>query len=223
MFVELPKIGNAWDDILAPVFAKEEFRELWSFLNVQYQNATVFPPKEKIFTALQVTPPERVKVILLGQDPYIRPGQAQGMAFSVPPEEPLPHSLQNIFKEMQTDIGKHPQNGCLLPWALQGVLLLNSVLTVDEGLSNSHQGKGWESVTDHIFQYLASSSEPKVYVLWGNSARAKATMIHSPIHLVIQGVHPSPLSAHRGFFGSRPFSQINAFLKKNSLQEIRFC
>lgn len=206
-------IGNTWDTLLADAFAAPEYRQLTAFLDDRYASATIYPPRDRVFTALTLTPPEAVRVVIVGQDPYIRPGQAQGLAFSVPPGEPLPPSLQNIYKEMHSDLGSAPSSGCLFPWALQGVLLLNTVLTVEAGQSLSHQGKGWESFTDSVFRILGAWERPLVFVLWGAPAQKKETFVMNASHLVLKAPHPSPLSAHRGFFGSRPFSQINRFLE----------
>lgn len=215
-------IGNAWDTLLADGFASPEYLRLTQFLEERYANATIYPPRDRIFTALALTPPEAVRVVIVGQDPYIRPNQAQGLAFSVPPGEALPPSLQNIFAEMREDIGYAPPSGCLFPWALQGVLLLNTVLTVEAGQSASHQGKGWESFTDRIFRFLGARERPLVFVLWGAPAQKKEAFVTNASHLVLKAPHPSPLSAYRGFFGSRPFSAINRFLERLGDAPIRW-
>ena len=208
-------IGNAWDAVLADALGAPSFQTLQGFLDTRYAQGTVYPPRDRVFTALQLTPPETVRAVIVGQDPYIRPNQAQGLAFSVPPGEPLPPSLQNIYRELRDDLGSAPANGCLFPWALQGVLLLNAVLTVDAGQSNSHQNQGWEAFTDSVFRYLGAQTRPLAFILWGAPAQRKAALVTNPAHLVLKAPHPSPLSAHRGFFGSRPFSQANRFLVEN--------
>jgi uracil-DNA glycosylase len=213
-------IGNAWDAILAGAFGAPSFQALQGFLDARYAEGTVYPPRDRVLAALQLTPPETVRAVIVGQDPYIRPNQAQGLAFSVPPDEPLPPSLQNIYRELRDDLGAAPANGCLFPWALQGVLLLNAVLTVEAGQSNSHQGKGWEEFTDSVFRHLGARERPLAFILWGAPAQRKAALVINPAHLILRAPHPSPLSAHRGFFGSRPFSQVNRFLMENGDGEI---
>jgi uracil-DNA glycosylase len=175
--------------------------------------ATVYPPAPLTFRALELTPPESVRVVLLGQDPYHGPGQAEGLSFSVPPGVKPPPSLRNIFKELSSDLGlPTPRTGHLGPWARRGVLLLNSVLTVEAGQAGSHRKRGWEPFTDALIAHLASRDQPMVFLLWGAYAQAKAGLVEKPTHLVLRAPHPSPLSAHGGFFGARPFSQANAFL-----------
>jgi uracil-DNA glycosylase len=174
---------------------------------------TIYPPEDEVFTAFRLTPLKEARVLILGQDPYHGPGQAHGLAFSVRPGVRPPPSLANIFKELKSDLGcRIPNNGSLVPWAQQGVMLLNAVLTVREGQPNSHKGKGWERFTDAVIRLLAAREEPVVFVLWGSYAIKKAGLIDTTRHTIVQSVHPSPLSARRGFFGSRPFSQINAAL-----------
>ncbi len=206
-------IGNAWDQVLAGEFAAEYYRKLWEFLDQAYASRTVYPPKELVFEAFRLTPPDRVRVVILGQDPYIREGQAHGVALSVPPGVALPPSLKNIFKELTSDCGHPaPSSGDLTKWARQGVLLLNTVLTVEAGKSGSHANLGWERFTDAVIRYLNSRPEPVAFLLWGKPAQRKQKLITNPWHGVFVAPHPSPLSAHTGFFGSRPFSSANAFL-----------
>ncbi|MBF2053274.1 MAG: uracil-DNA glycosylase [Candidatus Sericytochromatia bacterium] len=198
-----------WDTpALEPHWAKLE-----AFLDAEYASQTVYPPRKDLFQALQPCPPEAVRVLILGQDPYHQPGQAHGLSFSVPPGQKLPPSLRNIFTELQSDLGcAAPASGSLLPWARQGVLLLNTVMSVRAGQAGSHAGQGWEPLSDALIAGLSTQSKHLVCLLWGRWAQAKAPLI-DPRHTILQGPHPSPLSAYRGFFGSRPFSQINAALQ----------
>lgn len=208
-------IGNDWDEILAGEFEKEYYLELRRFLIWEYRHTQVYPDMYDIFNALKETPYSKVKAVILGQDPYHEPGQAHGLAFSVQKGIPQPPSLVNIFKELSDDLGIQPpppDNGCLIPWAKQGVLLLNTALTVRAHQANSHRGKGWEILTDRIIQLLNERETPMVFLLWGANARAKTSLITNRNHLVITGPHPSPLSAYRGFFGGRYFSRTNDFL-----------
>ncbi|MGN1360003.1 MAG: uracil-DNA glycosylase [Kiritimatiellia bacterium] len=206
-------LGNDWDDILREAFAQPSYLALREFLKREYTSRTVYPPMELIYTALRLTPYASTKVVILGQDPYHEPGQAQGLAFSVPKGVPLPPSLRNIFNELESDLGIPPAtNGNLFGWAKQGVLLLNTVLTVAHGLANSHRGRGWEILTDTIVSKLAARTKPLVFLLWGRNAQEKRRLITAPQHLILEAPHPSPLSASRGFFGCRHFSQANAFL-----------
>lgn len=208
-------IGNDWDEILAGEFEKEYYLELRRFLIWEYRHTQVYPDMYDIFNALKETPYSKVKAVILGQDPYHEPGQAHGLAFSVQKGIPQPPSLVNIFKELSDDLGIQPpppDNGCLIPWARQGVLLLNTALTVRAHQANSHRGKGWEILTDRIIQLLNERETPMVFLLWGANARAKTSLITNRNHLVITGPHPSPLSAYRGFFGGRYFSRTNDFL-----------
>ncbi|MBQ1490155.1 MAG: uracil-DNA glycosylase [Eubacterium sp.] len=208
-------IGNDWDKILAGEFEKEYYLELRRFLIWEYRHTQVYPDMYDIFNALKETPYSKVKAVILGQDPYHEPGQAHGLAFSVQKGIPQPPSLVNIFKELSDDLGIQPpppDNGCLIPWAKQGVLLLNTALTVRAHQANSHRGKGWEILTDRIIQLLNERETPMVFLLWGANARAKTSLITNRNHLVITGPHPSPLSAYRGFFGGRYFSRTNDFL-----------
>lgn len=207
---------NDWDELLADEFQKEYYQRLRRILAAEYQNHTIFPDMYHIFNAFVQTPYRAVKVVILGQDPYHEPGQAHGLSFSVQDGTPLPPSLQNIYKELQSDLGIPPaKTGDLTPWAKQGVLLLNATLTVRSGMANSHQSLGWQTFTDHVISLLDQAKQPLVFVLWGSYARQKTALLTNPKHLILQSAHPSPLSAYRGFFGSRPFSRINQFLTEN--------
>ncbi len=212
---------TTWRPILIEETRKPYFQNLLRFVAKQRQQGTVFPADEEVFAALHLTPIEQVKVLILGQDPYHDDGQAHGLCFSVRPGIAIPPSLLNIFKELRSDLGcKMPNNGYLTHWAEQGVLLLNTVLTVQAHQANSHQGKGWETFTDAVIAAVNAKTEPVVFVLWGANARKKLALIDTRRHAVIESPHPSPLSAHRGFFGSRPFSKINAALRKAGKAEI---
>lgn len=207
---------NDWAKYLDAELQQPYYRELRQFLIGEYRTRTIYPDMYSIFNALHYTAYESVKAVILGQDPYHERGQAHGLSFSVQEGVEPPPSLMNIFKELQTDVGcTIPDNGCLKAWADQGVLLLNAVLTVREHQANSHQGKGWERFTDRIIELLNARERPIAFVLWGNYARQKKRLITSARHLIIESAHPSPLSAHRGFFGSRPFSRVNEFLISN--------
>ncbi len=206
-------IGNDWDSILTGEFDKEYYKELRKFLVSEYRTTTIYPDMHDIFNALKYTPYENVKVVILGQDPYHEPGQAHGLCFSVKKGVPKPPSLVNIFKELEADLGiAPPSHGCLTDWAAQGVLLLNTVLTVRRGQANSHKGKGWEIFTDRVIALLNEREKPIVFILWGANAKSKREIITNPNHIIITGAHPSPLSAHNGFFGGRYFSRTNAYL-----------
>lgn len=206
-------IGNDWDSILTGEFDKEYYKELRKFLVSEYRTTTIYPDMHDIFNALKYTPYENVKVVILGQDPYHEPGQAHGLCFSVKKGVPKPPSLVNIFKELEADLGiAPPSHGCLTDWAAQGVLLLNTVLTVRRGQANSHKGKGWEIFTDRVIELLNEREKPIVFILWGANAKSKREIITNPNHIIITGAHPSPLSAHNGFFGGRYFSRTNAYL-----------
>ena len=210
-----PPVPSAWQPILADEVVKPYYQDLQAFLEKERQQHTVFPPEPEVFTALKLTPFDQVNVLIVGQDPYHDDNQAHGLAFSVRPGMPIPPSLLNIFKELQDDVGfRIPNNGFLVPWAEQGILLLNTVLTVRAHQANSHKGKGWETFTDAIIQAVSAKPEPVVFVLWGNHAKKKLEIIDAQRNVVISGAHPSPLSAKRGFFGTRPFSKINAALEK---------
>ncbi|QYN52594.1 uracil-DNA glycosylase [Lactobacillus panisapium] len=207
-------IGNDWDEVLAPIFDSNEYHELHEFLKTEYKTKRIFPDMYHIFTAFKLTPFAKTKVVILGQDPYHNPGQATGMSFAVMPGVKLPPSLQNIYKELYDDVGCVPvQHGYLKKWADQGVLLLNAVLTVPYGHANGHQGKGWENVTDAAIKALSDRGEV-VFILWGRYAQNKIALIDLDRNFVIKSAHPSPFSADRGFFGSRPFSRCNEALKK---------
>jgi uracil-DNA glycosylase len=198
-------------------FSKPYFTQLQRFLEQELQQQTVYPPKACWFKALDIVSPEAVKVVILGQDPYHQPGQAHGLAFSVPENISLPPSLRNIFKELQQDVQVTlPSSGNLEKWAQQGVLLLNSILTVRKNEAASHRNKGWENFTDRLIQRLAENNAHIVFVLWGSYAQKKTNLLDHAKHTILQSAHPSPLSAYRGFFGSRPFSQINEALKKHA-------
>ena len=208
-------LPSDWRNLLSGEFDQEYFRRLEDFLAEETTRHTVFPPRDDIFHAFRLTPFERVKVLLLGQDPYHDVGQAQGLCFSVPDGIKLPPSLRNMYKEMAADLGlKPPANGSLEAWARQGILLLNACLTVRAHEAASHSKKGWETFTDAVIAAVNRRSSPVVFVLWGNYAAAKEALIDADRHFVLKSAHPSPLSASRGFFGSRPYSRINAFLEK---------
>ena len=208
------QIGNSWDEVLAGEFEKEYYLELREFLKSEYSTHQVYPPMEHIFRALKETPYDKVKAVILGQDPYHEPGQAEGLCFSVPDGVAHPPSLQNIFKEIANDLGTPaPTSGSLRRWAEQGVLLLNATLTVRAHQAGSHQNKGWEQFTDAVISRLASEREGLVFILWGSYAQRKGQIIDRTRHLVLQSAHPSPLSAYRGFFGNHHFSQANAYLQ----------
>lgn len=205
-------LHNSWQQVLEKEFTKPYYLQLREFLKHEYQTQTIYPDMYRIFTALELTDYPDVKVVILGQDPYHGPNQAHGLAFSVESGK-VPPSLQNIYKEMNDDVGAKPvHHGNLTSWAKQGVLLLNTVLTVRRGEANSHQGRGWEQFTDRIIQALNERDKPVVFLLWGRPAQQKAKMIDSRKHVILTAPHPSPLSAYRGFFGSRPFSKANEAL-----------
>ena len=207
-------IGNDWDEILAEEFEKEYFLNLRDFLKKEYEEQTIYPPKEDIFNALRYSSYENTKVVFFGQDPYHEPNQAHGLCFSVNKGVQIPPSLVNIYKEIENDLGiTPPDHGYLEKWAKQGVLLLNNVLTVRRGQANSHRGKGWEEFTDSVARHLNERKTPMVFILWGSNARSKETLITNKNHMIIAGPHPSPLSAYRGFFGGGYFSKANRFLE----------
>lgn len=212
-----------WQDIVGQEFEKPYFQSLNEFLTVERQNYVIYPKETEVFSALDYTPYAAVRVVILGQDPYHGPRQAHGCSFSVRPHVPLPPSLQNIYKELQEDVGATaPDHGCLVPWARQGVLLLNAVLTVRAGQANSHQGKGWEQFTDAVLRTINQHRDRVVFILWGAYARRKAELVDQTRHVIIQSAHPSPLSATNGFFGSRPFSRTNTALRQAGLPEINW-
>lgn len=215
-------INNDWLDSIESEFKKEYYKNLYSFVKSEYATHTIYPPSEDIFNAFHFTPLSKVKVLLLGQDPYHNVNQAHGLSFSVlPQQKDIPPSLQNIYKELNTDLGCYiPNNGYLKKWADQGVLLLNTVLTVRAHQANSHQGKGWEQFTDEIIRAVNEQDRPVVYFLWGKPAQSKIKMLNNDKHLVLTAPHPSPLSAYRGFFGCKHFSQANEFLESNGVAPI---
>jgi len=208
-------IGNDWDSILDGEFEKEYYKALRSFLINEYRNGVVFPSMYDIFNALKYTAYQDVKAVILGQDPYHEPGQAHGLCFSVKKGVEKPPSLVNIFKELESDLGiSPPEHGCLEAWAKQGVLLLNTVLTVRIGQANSHKGKGWEIFTDRVIELLNRREKPMVFLLWGANAKSKIGLITNKNHMILTAAHPSPLSAYNGFFGCRHFSKTNKFLSQ---------
>lgn len=214
-------ISNDWLEPLKPEFSKPYYKDLYLKVKEEYATRLVFPPSNEVFSAFELTPLKEVKVVILGQDPYHNVRQAHGLCFSVRPEVEIPPSLVNIYKELQDDLGCFiPNNGYLEKWARQGVLLLNTVLTVRAHQANSHRGIGWEEFTDAAIRVLNRQDRPIVYILWGSPAQKKAQMLDNPKHLILKAPHPSPLSAYRGFFGSKPFSKTNAFLEANGLQPI---
>lgn len=215
------KLGNSWKSFFEGESKKEYFMDLMLFLEKEQKLYTVFPPQELVFSCFEKTPFERVKVVLLGQDPYHGVGQADGMSFSVPKGVRFPPSLRNIFKELKSDLDiDFPENGDLSSWAAQGVLLLNATLTVRESQATAHQKKGWEVFTDEVIRELSRKREYLVFVLWGKSALKKGEIIDASKHLILTAPHPSPLSSYRGFFGSKPFSKINQFLEEKGLDPI---
>lgn len=214
-------IGNSWDDLLKDEFDKDYYLKLRQFLIGEYKNHTVYPDMHDIFNALVNTPYEDVKVVILGQDPYHEPGQAHGMCFSVKPGVKTPPSLVNIYKELKDDLGIEPHSGgYLMKWAKQGVLLMNTCLTVREHQAGSHRNKGWEILTDKIIELLNQSEKPMVFILWGANAKSKIPLITGKQHLILTGAHPSPLSAYNGFFGGRYFSRANEFLVSTGQEPI---
>lgn len=216
-------LKNDWAPLLEEEFSKPYYLQLREFLKQEYKHYRIYPDMYEIFNALHYTAFADVKVVILGQDPYHGPNQAHGLSFSVKPGVPLPPSLKNIFLELQADLGcTPPSSGYLVPWTKQGVLLLNTVLTVREGQANSHQGKGWEIFTDRVIEILNRKSKPVVYILWGSAAQMKQQLIDTNKHFIIKAHHPSPLSAHRGFFGSKPFSKTNSILKTIGQTEINW-
>jgi uracil-DNA glycosylase len=212
---------NDWDEQLNEETGKTYFNDLRYALAREYKLNTVYPSKENLFQALKLTSYEHTKVVILGQDPYHGPGQAHGLSLSVLPGVRIPPSLNNIYKELHSDLGLPiPNNGYLVHWAKQGVLLLNTVLTVREGEANSHKDLGWERFTDAVIEKLNERDKPIVFILWGSHAQKKGAFVDREKHLVLKSVHPSPLSSHRGFFGSRPFSSTNAFLESHNMDPI---
>ncbi|HJG88292.1 uracil-DNA glycosylase [Barnesiella viscericola] len=217
------RIEPSWQQRLQPEFDKPYFEKLTDFVRHEYATKTVYPPGSQIFAAFDACPFDRVKVVILGQDPYHEPNQAHGLCFSVNDHIPFPPSLQNIFKEIESDLGiPVPKSGNLTRWARQGVLLLNATLTVEAHRAASHQGKGWETFTDAVIHKLAEEREHLVFILWGAYAQRKGEFIDRNRHLVLQSPHPSPLSAHRGFFGNHHFSQTNAYLAAHGIEPIQW-
>ena len=214
-------IDNDWLPPLSPEFKKPYYARLYRFVNDEYANHVIYPAKENVFAAYDRTPLAKVRVLILGQDPYHEPGQAHGLCFSVNPGIDIPPSLVNIYKELHDDIGCYiPDNGYLVKWADQGVMLLNTVLTVRAHQANSHRMHGWEEFTDATISVLNRQDRPIVFMLWGSPAQKKAAMLNNPKHLILKAPHPSPLSAYRGFFGCRHFSKANDFLRRNGEREI---
>ena len=216
-------IGNDWDLALKEEFEKDYFLKINDFINKEYETKTIYPPYDEIFNAFKLTPLNEVKVVILGQDPYHEKGQAHGLAFSTPAGRPKPRSLNNIFSEINAEYDYPiPESGCLESWANQGVFLLNTVLTVEEGNANSHSKCGWQIFTDNVIKLLDNQTQPIVFLLWGKQAEKKKELIKNPNHLVLITSHPSPFSARRGFFGSNHFIKANEFLKKNNIKEINW-
>lgn len=212
---------SAWHEPIKAQLPDHYFNKINQFLDQVYASGTIYPPRDKVFAAIQATELKNVKVVILGQDPYHGPGQAQGLSFSVPNSVAAPPSLQNILKELRDDIGVKEDHD-LTAWAEQGVLLLNACLTVPAGQANGHVGQIWEPFTDAVIKVVNSLDQPVVYILWGACARKKKVLITNPKHLIVESAHPSPLSAYRGFFGSKPFSQANAFLTSHGSTEINW-
>ena len=214
---------TTWNEILADEMQKDYYQELQAFVQKRRAEVRVFPEEKNVFNALELTPFESVKVVILGQDPYHGFGQAHGLSFSVQKGTPLPPSLKNIYKELQEDIGgEFPTEGDLSHWAKQGVLLLNTVLTVEEGNANSHKGKGWERLTNRLIESLNELTHQVIFILWGKPAQDKEKLIINPNHVILKAPHPSPLSAYRGFFGSKPFSRVNDILIQQGQTPIRW-
>ncbi|MCD7981387.1 MAG: uracil-DNA glycosylase [Clostridiales bacterium] len=217
----MPPITNDWAKPLSAEFRKPYYRDLYTKVLEEYRTRRIFPAADDIFNAFHLTPLHQVKVVILGQDPYHIDGQAHGLCFSVKPDVEMPPSLVNIYQELHDDLGcRIPNNGYLVKWAEQGVLLLNTVLTVRAHQANSHRGIGWEQFTDAVIEAVSREDRPIVFLLWGRPAQMKKSMLHNPKHLILEAPHPSPLSAYRGFFGCRHFSRANAFLEANGLEPI---
>lgn len=215
------ELGNKWDEVLADEFKKDYYLKIREFLKYEYSHYRIFPEMNNIFNSLKLSDYEDIKVVIIGQDPYHEVGQAHGLAFSVQPGIAIPPSLKNIYKELNDDLGCYiPNNGFLEKWAKQGVLLLNNVLTVREGLANSHKDCGWETFTDNVIKELEKRDTPLVYLFWGACAGKKEMLVKNPNHYILKAVHPSPLSVHRGFFGCKHFSKANDILVQNGLTPI---
>lgn len=215
-------IGNDWDEKLDTVWKSSGFQKFMNVIKHEYETKTCYPEYKNIFNALKLTPYSNVKIVIIGQDPYHGEGEAHGLSFSVQDGVALPPSLQNIYKELYNDLSIKNTRGDLTSWAKEGVLLLNSILSVEKDKPLSHSKLGWQLLTDHIIKILNQKEEPIVFILWGSYARSKKEFITNKKHLIIESVHPSPLSASRGFFGSKPFSKANEFLKKNNIKEVDF-
>lgn len=214
-------IGNDWDELLSPEYDKEYYQKLRKFLVEEYKNYKIHPDMNDIFSAFKLSSFQETKILLLGQDPYHGENQAHGLAFSVKPGITPPPSLKNMYKEIEKELGiKPPNNGYLISWAKQGMLMMNTALTVRDGEANSHKGKGWEIFTDKVIELLNEKEEPVIFILWGNNAKTKKKLITNPKHFIIEGVHPSPLSASRGFFGCGHFTKVNEILKSLGKKEI---
>lgn len=214
-------IENDWLQAVGEEFHKDYYKKLYSFVVDEYSKCVVYPPADDIFNAFHLTPLKDVKCVIIGQDPYHNAGQAHGLCFSVKPDVDVPPSLVNIYKELHDDLGCYiPNNGYLVKWAKQGVLMLNTVLTVRAHSANSHQGHGWEKFTDAVIQAVNKKDSPVVFLLWGSPAQKKASMLTNPKHLILKAPHPSPLSAYRGFFGCKHFSKTNDFLVENGMEPI---
>ena len=217
----MPPISNDWLEPLKPEFQKTYYKELFQKVTEEYQTRKIFPPADDIFNAFHLTPLSKVKVVIIGQDPYHNDGQAHGLCFSVKPDVEIPPSLVNIYKELEDDLGCYvPNNGYLTKWAEQGVLMLNTVLTVRSHQAASHQNMGWEQFTDAAIRAVNEVDRPVVFLLWGRPAQQKQSLLNNPKHLILKAPHPSPLSAYRGFFGCKHFSQTNEFLAQNGLEPI---
>ena len=215
-------INKKWDVVLEPEFKKDYFKKLGVFVKSEYNKKIIYPEYKNIFNALRYTDFDDVKVVILGQDPYHGENEAHGLSFSVRKGTPMPPSLRNIFKELYDDIGVKRTETDLTSWAKEGVLLLNSIMTVVKDQPLSHKNHGWEIFTDNVIRMLGKRKEKMVFILWGSYARSKKELIKNKKHLILESVHPSPLSANRGFFGSKPFSKTNTFLKKNNIEEIKW-
>lgn len=216
-------LTGTWETALRDEFSKEYYKKLFLYIKEQYSKVAVYPRSDEIFTAFHLTPLDRVKVVILGQDPYHNVGQAHGLCFSVKPQVEIPPSLVNIYQELHDDLGcRIPNHGYLTSWAEQGVLMLNTVLTVQAHKPMSHRNIGWEEFTDAAIRAVNDQDRPIVYILWGKPAQAKASMLTNPGHLILKAPHPSPLSAYRGFFGSKPFSQTNTFLQQNGVEPVNW-
>ncbi len=217
----MQKIAEDWKKALKEELGKPYFEELMKKVEQAYEEQTIYPPKDEVFNAFAYTPLDKVRVVIIGQDPYHNEGEAEGLCFSVKKGVTIPPSLRNIYKELETDMGYVPsEHGSLVKWANQGVLLLNTVLTVEANQANSHKGWGWETFTDAVIQVVNKVDAPIVFILWGKPAQTKGKVLTNKKHLILQAPHPSPLSSYRGFFGSKPFSQVNTFLNENGMQEI---